>query len=79
MGYTFTFGEIMKICRALKMEPVIKSGKTWRGIDSDGRFRQTYIHSHGGGKPVADGTAKRIADQLYFDSVKEMHSFLQQL
>lgn len=79
MGYTFTFGDIEKICRALGMAPVSKTSRVWRGTGRDGKFRQTLIHSHGGGHCVATGTAKAIARQLLFGTVEDMYLFLQAL
>lgn len=79
MGYTFTFGDIEKICRALGLQPARKGSQVWRGIGRDGQFRQTRIDSHGPGRPVATGTAKRIASQLLFDDLDEMYHFLSSL
>lgn len=79
MGYTFTFGDIEKICRALNMQPAKKGSQIWRGIGPDGLFRQTRIDSHGPGRLVASGTAKAMARQLGFASVEDMYRFLQQL
>lgn len=79
MGYTFTFGDIEKICRALRMAPAKKGSQVWRGTGLDGKYRQTRIDSHGAGKAVAAGTAKAIARQLLFGSVEEMYRYLQTL
>lgn len=48
MGYTFTFGDIQKICRALNMQPK-GNGRYWTGIGPDGVVRWTKIDSHGPG------------------------------
>lgn len=79
MGYTFTFGGIEKICRALGMKPATKGSQFWRGMGPDGVFRQTRIDSHGDGRAVATGTASKMAKQLGFASVEDMYSFLQEL
>lgn len=76
MGYTFTFGNIKRICQALGMSPAKKGSKTWRGIGTDGVFRQTQIHSHGDGDVVATGIARRMAEQLGFASLEDMYKFL---
>lgn len=78
MGYTFTFGDIMRICTTLGLARVDKS-MVWRGVGSDGKFRQTRIDSHGLGRPLATGTAHVIAKQLRFESLEEMYSYLQNL
>lgn len=79
MGYTFTFGDIEKICKALHMYPARKGSQIWRGIGPDGQFRQTRIDSHGAGRTLAVGTAKRVAAQLGFNNIKEMADFLERL
>lgn len=79
MGYTFTFGDVEKICKALNMSVAKKGSQIWRGIGPDGRFRQTRVDSHGPGKTLASGTAKRVAQQLGFATVKEMDEFLKKL
>lgn len=79
MGYTFTFGDIEKICKSFGMKPVKKGSRFWEGFGSDGKFRRTQIHSHGSGGPVATGTARRIADQLLFKNLEEMHRYLNEL
>jgi len=55
-------------CRALNMIPAKKGSRIWHGIGANGRLRVTRIDSHGAGKPVASGTAKRIAQQLGFST-----------
>jgi hypothetical protein len=75
MGYTFTFGDIEKICRALKMSPAKKGSQIWRGMGPDGGFRQTRIDSHGSGKTLATGAAKRVAQQLGLQQWKKWLSF----
>lgn len=79
MGYTFTFGDIEKICHSLKMEPAKKGSLIWRGLGPDGKFRMTRIDSHRSGKALATGTAKRVAVQLGFNTVEEMHQYLRNL
>lgn len=79
MPFTLNFGDIERICRSLGMRPVAKGSRVWRGIGPDGKFRQTRIHSHGPGKPVAKGTAKAIARDLLFDTAEEMARYLQGL
>ena len=79
MGYTFTFGDIERICRSLSMRPAKPGSRLWQGLTKDGSFRQTLIHSHGSGKSIATGTAKRIAQQLGFKDLKEMHDYLADL
>ena len=79
MGYTFTFSDIEKICRSFRMKQVKTGSRFWEGTGPDGRFRRTQIHSHGGGKPVATGTARRIADQLLFRDLEDMYVYLQSL
>jgi hypothetical protein len=76
MPYTFTFDDIKKICRRLGMEQAAKGSKTWRGIGPDGKFRQTYIHSHGDGGSISTGTARQIAQQLLFTDLEDMTAFL---
>lgn len=79
MGYTFTFGDIERICLSFSMEPAKKGSQWWRGVGPDGGYRQTRIDSHGSGRPIAAGTAKAIARQLSFDSVEAMHRYLKSL
>lgn len=79
MGYTFTFGDIERICRALGMSPAKKGSQIWRGVGTDGVFRQTRIDSHGDGVVVATGTARRMAGQLGFTSLEDMSAFLRRL
>jgi hypothetical protein len=79
MGYTFTFGDIEKICRSLDMEPVKKGSRFWQGFGPDGRFRRTRIDSHGSGRPVATGTARRMAEQLLFRDLEDMYLYLRDL
>ncbi len=75
-SFSFTFGDIIIICKRLGMHQLSKDSKTWNGIGHDGIFRQTYIHSHGAGVMVATGTARQIAKQLCFQDLKDMHSFM---
>lgn len=78
MGYTFTFGDIQKICRALNMQPK-GNGRYWTVIGPDGVVRWTKIDSHGPGGVLATGTASRIAHQLGFSTPREMYLFLKHL
>ena len=79
MGYTFTFGDVEKICRSLRMLPRGKGSRYWVGIGPDGRARRTRLDSHGLGRVVATGTASRIARQLLFRDLEEMYRYLQSL
>ena len=70
----FNFGDIEQICRRLGMSA--QKGKVlWRGIGTDGQYRQTTIHSHGDGAPVSS-TARAMAKQLKFNDVDNMDNFL---
>lgn len=78
MGYTFTVADIKRICAAKRL--VRQPGSNvWRGIDRGGTPRVVAIHSHGDGDELATGTAKRIAQQLGFRTLAEMHDFLSRL
>ena len=71
----FTFGDIEQICRRLGMNA--QKGKVlWRGVNSDGQYRQTTIHSHSDGVPVSSSTARAMAKQLRFTDVEDMYDFL---
>ncbi len=77
MGYTFTWDELIKICKKLGMK---QQGKTsvWTGIGPDGIMRTCTIHAKHKGN-IGPGLANKIAKkQLLFDSVEEMYIFLKQ-
>jgi hypothetical protein len=52
------------------------NAKKWNGTDSNGDFRQTYIHDHGDGIQVLTGTAKQQAKQMGFKDLEDMDDFL---
>ncbi len=79
MGYTFTFGDIERICRSLNMHPAKAGSQVWHGVGPDGLYRRTRIDSHGSGKRLAYGTAKAVARQLLFDTVEDMRRYLDSL
>ena len=75
MDYTFTWDDLEKICRKLKMK---RQGKTsiWSGIGPDGRSRTCVIHAKHKGN-IGPGLIGKIAKrQLLFESVEEMYKFL---
>jgi hypothetical protein len=79
MGDTFTFCDIERVCIALGMSPIKPGSKVWRGLGFDGRYRQTQVHSHGAGRSVATGTAKKLARDLHFRTLDEMAEYLRKL
>lgn len=79
MGYTFTVGDVERICHSLGMQPARKGSSHWVGIGLDGTIRRTKVDSHGLGREIATGTARRIARQLGFSGLKEMHEYLQKI
>lgn len=78
MGYTFTFGDIERICRSLGWVE-IPGRRIWRYAGRDSASRQLSFHSHGAGRPVAPGTAKSMARELGFRTLEEMAEYLKRL
>ena len=78
MPYTFTFGDIARVCQALGMRRDGK-GQVWKGLGRDGVFHRLALHSHGPGEPIAPGTAKAICKRLGFESLEAMYLFLKGL
>lgn len=72
----FTFGDIESICIRLGVARAQKGSMLWRGVGSDGLYRQTTIHSHGDGTNVSPSTARKMAEQLKFKDVEDMYDFL---
>lgn len=72
----FRFGDIEQICKRLGMSKLGKGKLLWKGVGSDGVYRQTTIHSHGDGIPVSNSTAKKMAEQLKFHDIDDMFDFL---
>jgi len=79
MGYRFTVSDIERICRSLNMTPVRSGHRVWRGIGPDWQLRVTIIHSHGAGRELATGTARKIAKQLLFHDLADMYEYLGRL
>ena len=72
----FTFSDIESICKRLRVHKSQKGSTLCRGIGPDGQYRQTTMHSHGGGVRVSPITARKMAEQLKFKDVEDMFEFL---
>jgi hypothetical protein len=76
MPSRFTQGDILRLLGHFNMTRKRKGGTIYAGLGNDGRYRTCKLDFHAGGKPVAQGTATKMAKDLFFESVEEMKEYL---